>query len=467
MDNKSVLAVDEKIVIESSKDRMLAVAYFEPPKNGGSSLTSQQIHEAINKAGIKHGLKNEIISQIIHSRQFHYKYVIAMGDQPVDGEDGRIELQFDKDKLYSHKPKEKEDGTVDFKNLDMVYNVRQSDLLAVKIPPKDGIDGRNVLGQVVKAKRGKDVRMPKGKNTYLSENGFELYAAIDGQLEYDEYNIYVSPVYTVKGNVDASVGNIDFLGSVVVNGNVQSGFMIKAQGNVEVRGSVEDAVIIAGGSIILAYGIQGMGSARLEAGGDIIAKFVQNSNVQAGGDIVAEAIIHSKVQAGNSIRVDMGKGSIVGGEAAAVNLISAKTIGSVMGSLTSIQIGISGESYDRYKELAKSYEAKKQEVKKVNQAIEFLMEKSKQEQLPKDKLIMLKKLMDTKPQVEGELEKLKEEYAKLSQVVRDVNSGIIKVRETLYSGTKITIGNIIKYIDENHNFCTVQKLDGDIHISPY
>lgn len=467
MDNKSSLQIDEKIVIESSKDRMLAVAYFEPPKNGGSSLTSEQIHEAIRKAGIKYGIKDETVNQIIYSRQYHYKYVIASGEKPIDGEDARIELQFDKDKLYSNKPKEKEDGTVDFKNLDMVYNVRQSDLLAVKIPAKDGVDGRNVLGQVVKAKKGKDVRLPQGKNTHASNTGLELLASIDGQLEYDEYNIFISPVYTVKGNLDASVGNIDFLGSVVVNGNVLSGFTIKAQGNVEVRGSVEDAVIIAEGNIVLAYGIQGMGNARLEAGGDIIAKFVQNSTLQAGGEVIAEAIIHSKVQAGNAIKVDMGKGSIVGGEAAAVNLISAKTIGSVMGAPTSIQIGISGESYDQYKELAKSYESKKQEVKKINQAIEFLVEKSKQEYLPNDKIAMLKKLMDNRPKVEEELNKLKEEYARLAQLVRDVNSGMIKVRDTLYCGTKITIGNIIKYIDENYNYCMVQKLDGDIHISPY
>ncbi len=467
MDINSTQPIDEKIVIESSKDRMIAVAYFEPPKNGGAKLTTEQIHEAIHKAGIKHGIEDETLNQITCSRQFHYKYVIASGKKPIDGEDAKIELMFDKDRLYSNKPKEKEDGTVDFKNLDMVYNVHQSDVLAVKTPAKDGMDGCNVLGQVVKAKKGKDVRLPQGKNTYLSNTELELLATIDGQLEYDNNSIYVSPIYTVKGNVDASVGNIDFLGSVVVNRNVLSGFTIKAQGNVEVRGSVEDAIIIAGGNIILAYGIQGMGNSRLEAGGNIIAKFVQNSTLQAGGDIIAEAIMHSKVQAGNCIKVDMGKGSIVGGESAAVNMISAKTIGSVMGAPTSIQIGISGESYDQYKDLAKSYEAKKQEFKKVTQAIEFLIEKSKQESLSKDKLIMLKKLMDNRPILEDELNKKKEEYAKLAQMVRDVNSGLIKVRETLYCGTKITIGNIIKYVDENFNYCTVQKLEGDIHISPY
>lgn len=88
--------------------------------------------------------------------------------------------------------------------------------------------------------------MPKGKNTEISEDGQNLIAAINGQINYIDGKVNVFQNYEVPANVDNSTGNINFIGNVIVRGSVLSGFVIQAGGNVEVGGVVEGATIIAG-----------------------------------------------------------------------------------------------------------------------------------------------------------------------------------------------------------------------------
>lgn len=84
---------------------------------------------------------------------------------------------------------------------------------------------------------------------------------MDGHVSLVEGKVFVSDVYEVE-NVDLSTGNIDFEGSVQVNGNVSSNFVIRAGGNVIISGVVEGAYIEAGGNIIIARGMNGMARVR-------------------------------------------------------------------------------------------------------------------------------------------------------------------------------------------------------------
>ena len=54
------------------------------------------------------------------------------------------------------------------------------------------------------------------------------------------------PVLEISGDVGPATGNINFVGSMV-KGNVKSGFVITADGDVEVYGIVEAAKVEAGG----------------------------------------------------------------------------------------------------------------------------------------------------------------------------------------------------------------------------
>ncbi|WP_069998915.1 FapA family protein [Cellulosilyticum sp. I15G10I2] len=460
----SAKPVNEIVVVEISRDRMLAVLWFEAPKNGGNKLTGDQIRSEIDRKGIKKGLDLELLDKLVLSRQYDYKYIVAKGMQPENGKDAVLTLTFDADSIKNFRPKQNQDGTVDFKNLNVVHNVKKGEILATKIPATEGVDGYNVLDQSIRAKKGKDTRMPKGKNTELSEDNLTLLASVDGKLEYDGHNIYINTVYTLNGDLDSGIGNIDFLGSVSITGSVKSGYTIKAEGSVEVKGPVEDAIIIAGGDIILSYGIQGTEKGKLVSGGNIVAKFIQNATVEARKDVITEAIIHSHVSAGNSIKVETGKGTIVGGSVAATNMIFAKSIGSPMGTVTSVQIGILPSLYQNHKKIEAELQEKRASLTKVEQSIKFLLSKSKEVKLDMQKQIMLQKLSDARRPLIEEIETLKKEYDELSNTLREAQDGIIKVVDIMHPGVRLMIGNTIKYVDDSKVHCTIRKVDGDIHI---
>lgn len=458
-------SINEMIRVEVSKDRMLGVIWFEEPTGDGIRLLEGDIRRAIRDKGIIEGIHEDIINQIVTDRKYNFKYIIAQGKKAIDGEDGVLTFHFDVNRINHFIPKLNEDGTVDFKDLGAVFNVTKGQILASRTLSTDGVPGYNVLGQVIKPRKGKPVRMPRGKNTELLEDDKTLVASLEGKLEYDGYNVYVNTVYILSGDLDSSVGNINCLGSVIINGTVHSGFVIEAKGSVEVRGPVDDAVIIAGGDIMLSYGIQGNEKSKLVSGGNVIAKFIQNACVEAAKDIVTEAILHSTVTAGDSIKVESGKGTIVGGNVSAANIIIARSIGSPMGTVTSIQIGVDPSIYQEHKNLGLELKCKQEELAKVEKSIQFLTAKAKEEGLDNNRKMMLHKLSMTKGPLVEETQEIRFKFKTLTDRLRNVQDGIIKVREAIYPGVKFTFGNTIKYIDEKQMGCSIRKQDGDVHIS--
>ena len=89
------------------------------------------------------------------------------------------------------------------------------------------------------------------------------------------------------------------MGSVFVNGNVDDGFVIKASGNIEVKGSVGRAELDTEGDIVVSQGIMGKEGGVIRAGKSIWSKFIQNTDVVEAGDmvIVSDGIIKSNVMA--------------------------------------------------------------------------------------------------------------------------------------------------------------------------
>lgn len=462
MTNDVMGILKEGISIEISKDKMLGVISFTPPSEGEERLTEDEIRSAIAAASITTGIIEDDLKELCQKHQYNYKYIIAKGKLPQDGQDGYIKFNFDVEGLKQLKPKINEDGTVDLKDLSAVKNVKKGDVLARKVPATEGEDGYNILGQTLRGKRGKEARIPKGRNTVILEDNLTLVSEIDGKLEYDDHNVYINSVYNVMGDVDSSIGNIDFVGDVVIYGGIHTGFTVRAGGSIEVKGSVDDAIIEAGKDIILSYGIQGTEKSRLVAGGDIIAKFIQNAHAEAGGNVITEAILHSTVTAGNSVKVEMGKGTIVGGNVSATNLIVAKSIGSPMGTVTALQIGMPPSIYIEYKRLGEELKHKAESLNKVDQSIKFLL--SKGTQLDTQKKIMLQKFNLTRQPLCEEYEEVKAKYKVLGNRLNNVQEGIIKFADTVYPGVKVTFGNLVKYIDERYAHSLIRKSEGEIII---
>lgn len=462
--------VDESVVVEVTKDKMLAVISFKPAENGGKNLTIEQVKQKLQEVGVINGVSLDTLSQLIRDKKYSHKYVIAKGTPAIAGQDAKFEFHFDKN-IGAHnslRPKENEDGTVDFKNLDLIQTVEKDQLLMEIIPPTSGELGKNVLGQEIKPMKGKPLRFPKGKNTYESADGLQLFASIEGQLIYERNTITISETYVVSESAGVATGNIDFSGNVMIKGNVEAGFIIKAGGNIEVQGFVGEATMIAGGDIILRHGIQGKDKGKLQAGGDIVAKFIQNSVVEAEGSVYTEAIMHSHVVAGDSVIVEVNKGLIVGGSVQATNLIGAKIIGSPMSTATTIQISITPSLHNKHRSVESVLSQKRQQLSQVQKNINFINTKLAQGvNLPKERVAQCRQLLELQKKLVEEIQDKQKEYEGLEELLQNYKEGSIKIRDVIYPGCKVIMGSNMKYIKEDLKYCTIMIEDREIKVGSY
>ncbi|WP_252891407.1 DUF342 domain-containing protein [Thermoclostridium stercorarium] len=307
----SSAGIGTSVKVSVSPDRMKAFILIKKSEQGENTPGINELLEELEKNGVVYGIKEDVLRKLAENPVYDQDVLIAEGLAPVHGENGRINFLIDINK--EKKPVIMEDGSVNYRDLDYIVSAQKDQKICEVIPPTPGIDGINVMGSIIKAVSGKPARIVKGSNVYTSEDGLSFYSAINGQVKYENDKLSVFATYEVPADVDNSTGNINFVGSVFIRGNVLSGFTVEAGGDVEVFGVVEAATIKAGGNIILRRGMTGNNKGVLIAGGNIVARYIENSIVEAANDLKAEAIMHSDVKCGNRLELGGRKGLLVGG----------------------------------------------------------------------------------------------------------------------------------------------------------
>ncbi|MGE4282177.1 MAG: DUF342 domain-containing protein [Clostridia bacterium] len=456
--------VDAQLKIYVYPNKMQAAIVISPP-DGGIMPSAQQIMTDLMNEKIIFGIDQKTVKTISEYPIYDQEIIIAHGNNPVHGENAKMKYHFELSKNTI--PKILEDGKVDFRQLDLIENVHAGDVLITMTPPTPGTPGKNVLGEEVPAIPGKLLTLPKGKNVEISEDGLKLTASIDGQVVLADKKVNVYALYEVNGNVDNAVGNINFIGNVVVKGNVMTGFNIEAGGTVEVQGVVEGAEIKAKGDIILHRGMQGLGKGSLISGGNIVAKYIENSSLSARGNITSEAIMHSYIQCGGVLSLAGRKGLIVGGTARVGKEIIAKVIGSPMATITEVEVGLDPILRERHKELKSEIASAEDEAKKTEQAIELLKRLESSNRLDEAKKEILIKSMKTKIFLGSKILELKREYLDITEKIEQEGNGKIKVENVVYPGTKFSIGSCMLYIKENIKYSTFYRDGADIRVGQY
>jgi hypothetical protein len=389
---------------------------------------------------------------------------IAEGTYPVNGQNGKVEFYFDVSR--ERKSTILEDGRVDYRELNLIECVQKGQKLCTLLPPLEGTAGKTVLGTDIPALNGKLANLPKGKNVEISDDGKTLIAGIDGQVSYIDGKVNVFANYEVHADVDTAVGNIYFIGNVTVRGNILSGFTVEAGGNVEVWGVVEGATIKAGGDIILRRGMQGIGKGVLISGGDIIAKYIEHSNIEAKHDIKSEAIMHSNIKCGNRLELTGKKGLLVGGSCKVGNEISAKVIGSPMATATYLEVGVDPSLRERYKSLKEELNTAESDVKKAEQAITLLKKLESAGMLTPEKQEIMAKSVRTKLYYSNRIGEIKAEIESIEERLQQEANGKIKVSSVIYPGARVTIGSCTIFIKENLQYCTLYRDGADIRVGP-
>lgn len=356
------LTRDCVVKIQIDKPKMTATVDIDPPFNGGADVTEAMIKEAIDNAGIKIQPIAEEIEKIVHNKIYETPTAIVKGVEPKPPVDGYIKWHHD---LSSEKIEISIDdtGSVDYHKLLKITTVDVGEILCEKVDPVPGTDGYNVFYEPIQPKPPKVMAIVPGKNTELIDDGATLKSMISGQLIIKGNSASVVPVYEVRGDVDYSTGNIEFNGSVIVHGSILDGFHVKAEGNVEVKQTVNAAMIEAKGDVILKEGFIGREKGLIRSKSTVAAKFIQGGTIYAEGNIVIEKnIMHSSVTSGGSIYVKSKKATIVGGHLFAADVVESEFIGSPVGTKTIIEVGV---------EIIKEEEAARIE-EEIRQTSEFI-----------------------------------------------------------------------------------------------
>ncbi|RKD34762.1 hypothetical protein BET03_01105 [Thermohalobacter berrensis] len=442
---------------------MKAYMTLIPPEDG-EDLSYDNALKIVEQK-IKFGINYNHMKDIINKKQYYKRTLIAEGKLPIDGKDGYIKYFFDTEKKYI--PKELEDGSVDFKNLQLINNVKKGDILAEIVPPTEGDAGYTVTGKVLKHKKGKSKKVKLGKNVEYSEDGNKVISLIDGEVILKNGRVHVEKIHKINEDVDNSTGNIQFNGSIKINGNVKTGFKVKAIGDIEIQGVVEGALIESEGNIILKRGIQGHHKGKLNSKGNIIAKYVENAFIECNGLVQADAIMHSDISSNDTVEALGRKGLIVGGTCRAAKEVRAKTIGSSMSTLTTIEVGIDPNLKTKYENLKEENKKIKNNIDKVNKSILLLKRLNDNNRLTKDKKELLIKFIKTKKVLDEQYKKVKKELEEIEYRIECLSKGKIKVSNVVYPGVKIVIGNSTMHVKEEVKACTIYREDGEIKIAHY
>jgi len=440
---------DAKLKVKILDKKMRATIEIIPPKpKCGKPITVELLRMELQKHKIVYGIDEAKLFDLAENPIYNKPIEIAHGLPPVDGEDAVINYSFTiKEKKL--KPAELEDGRVDFHKLDFIVNVNKGEVLAEKIPPTPGTPGKNIFGETLKPKPGKDIKFVPGPNVKVSEDGLRIISEIDGQVIKEGNKVKVLPVLEIMSNVDYSTGDIDFIGTVIVNGNVLDDFKITAAGDIVIRKSVHGAILKAGRDIVINSGIIARDKGKLVAERDIRGKFVENAYLKAGNDVlITKAIMHSAVYAGKYVRVSDKKGLIVGGKIVAGKLIECHTIGSYMATKTELEVGISPETREKLVKVDEELSRQMKNLISLEKAIKLLKIKQNKNMLSEEKLKILKSSLEMYQKVKANIEELESQKAELEKQIEDAKGGEVRALTIIHPGVIVSIRKGVKHIKE-------------------
>ncbi len=423
---------DAEVVI--SEDRMKAYLTVYPPLGAGEPVTVQAIEKAIDEAGVKKGIKEEVLKKAIEIAEEGRgvdKLLFAEGKLPRHDEAKKpvFHVQF----ATGKRVRIREDGKADYKNTDLITVVEKDQLLAeVDATEIEKEDGWDVTGSVLPAAKSVQTLLTAGKNVRTEEEGklVKYYAEKDGELKYERNTLEVIEVHSVEGNAGLETGNIKFSGSVVIKGSVLDGIKVIAGGDVVVGENVQAALVSADGEIVVKGGVKGANKGILRAKKGIEASFLEQALVLSVGDVnVHGSCLRCTVKCNSKLLLDSDKGNLIGGSVKARKGIEVQNLGSESWAKTQVSFGQDYIVEDQIQLETRELEKLKKKIAMLDTAVRKLERSGSKEKidvLRKEKVVALKMLERRSHRIFALKEKFEEHTP--SEVV---------VRGNLYPGVKI------------------------------
>jgi len=425
-----------------SNDKMMGYIKLTKTIDGLNHFSEEQLYEALAKNKIHYGINEEAIISLAQRPIFNLKIKVANGMKAIDGEDGSHHYLVKRDCEYAPSYCENDEGKVDYKNLNFFQIVKKNQILCKILKEKQGIDGKNIFGETIIARSGKESVFSVGKNTLLNEDQTKIISTCDGIVKFVENTLDINDLLHVSSNVDFSTGNIDFSGDVIIDGDVCTGFSVKSRGNIIIRGVVEDAQIEAARNVHISKGLNGGGRRKITVGKDFNCHYIENAILEVNGNITADYIIDSKITCLGNIKLVGSKELINGGEINLLGELSAKEIGTEREHITKVRL-LGTETVDTL-----AIEAAKINIQNIALSLKALLDKANQlnqATLSEDELPMLEKLQikTLALQITRFKNQLKSEILETEKLENEITieyHGCVTVKRKLHRGVRISFG---------------------------
>jgi len=475
---------DASITISIEKDEMSASAEISTAL-GGKHLTAKAILNSAQKSGVSKGFTKEQLLKLAHQAAKEpagsiVKGEIAQGKDAINGKDSKIKLlvQSAQDRIL--RPKERDDGSVDMRDLGDIICVKVGDPLAKKIPLTDGTTGFTVTGTPLAPVAGEDVILQAGEGTTISpKNDQVLVSTLVGLPRIIDNGMEVDSVYRIK-NVDVSTGNIKFEGSVIIDGDICEGMKVTATGDITIGGFVESATLEAGGDITIGSGIIGRKqdveeisiddiqmSVCIRAKGKVFAKYCQYAEISCHSVRIENQMMHSIIDVEETLWLgtdEKANGKLIAGYIQAGQSVHAGIVGATAGSTTIINFS---KKVDVMKEQLEDIEVRLKIDSDKTTELQNAVKKLKK--LPKDKVNpeMLNKLISTykfHANRMGEILNEKETFEEKLQTY--MASVYIEATEKLYHGVQLIVGDFQDKTRREYGPTKMNYKERKIHFDP-
>lgn len=420
----------------------------------GKKLNPVILHHYLKRNKVTTGIETDLLKELLEHEKFNKFVDVAFGVQPIKGVDARIEFKFETNHVV--RPQLRNDGSVDYRNIQKFIMVNAGQVLAEKFPAQPGKAGKSVTGEDLPAESGVDVQFPEGKNTEISKDGRYLLSLKTGVLFQENENYSIKELLQVENDVDFSVGNLKYTGDILIEGNVLPGFTVEADGNIHIKGVLEASRVISrNGHVLIDKGIIGKGTAQVKAKQGIQVCFAQDAFLETEGALVVEkSLLHCDCLC-KSLEMNGAHSNVVSSRIKAETHMVIRIVGNEHDASTSRL-----HLFDKNKDLL---ERKIKELKELESKLIVELEPI-QKQL-RTKAALLKKSSEDLPgRIRDEIKKWIVSYNELNQKINYVKKkeaelqlelekpkiyhGFIKITNTLFPAAEIDLYGMKLFVND-------------------
>lgn len=477
---------DAKITFAIEADEMSASATITTAL-GGKHLSAKAILTAAQENNIQKGFIKEALINLAQDAAkaepgSTVEAVIAEGKDPINGKDTKIQPLVESAQARILKPRDRDDGSVDMRDLGDIICVKVGDPLMERVPFTLGEKGYTVTGGVLEPAPGKDITLMVGEGTELNpKNNDILISMLVGLPKIIENGMQVDKIYQIN-NVDVGSGHIKFEGSIIITGDVKDGMKVVASGDINIAGFVESAHLDAGGDITIQKGIIGRKydvdavtnikdlqmSAVINAKGNVFAMYSQYAEINCEGNIrIENQLMHNLVNVKNTLWVgkeDKANGKLIGGYISAGQSVNAGIIGATAGSKTIILFDKKViEFKEKIIKIDTNLQAEKAKALDLQALIKKLKDLPKKAQNPE----MLTKVIATyKFHNKNMAEFIREKELTEQELQEYMTSVYVAGTEKLYHGVEMHVGEFNERTKREYGPTKMIYNERKVHLEP-